>query len=86
MVELSERSFDQLAHQAIQMDLLDDYRTLEPFIYLEVNAKRYVFDRTLARMFLLGLINGASCRRREERLLPVPFSAQRREPVLPARG
>ena len=47
---------------------------------------RYVFDRTMARTFLLGLINGASARRGEKRLLQMPPPAQVREPVTPARG
>ena len=86
MVELYGLSFDQLAERAAQMGLLDDYRALQPFIYLEVNEKRYVFDRTMARTFLLGLINGASARRGEKRLLQMPPQAQMREPVTPARG
>ena len=86
MVGLYEFSFDQLAERATQMGLLDDYRALEPFVYLEVNEKRYVFDRTMARTFLLGLINGACCRHGEKRLLQMPPPAQMREPVTPARG
>ena len=86
MVELYELSFDQLAERATQMDLLTDYRALEPFIYLEVNEKRYVFDRTMARTFLLGLINGAYARRGDKRLLTMPPPAHIREPVTPARG
>ena len=86
MVELFGLSFDQLTERATQMGLLDDYRALQPFIYLEVNEKRYMFDRTMARTFLLGLINGAYCRRIDKRMLPMPPPAQVREPVTPTRG
>ncbi len=86
MVELYGLSFDQLAERAAQMGLLDYYRALQPFVYLEVNEKRYVFDRTMARTFLLGLINGASCRRLDKRMLQMPSPAQTREPVTPTRG
>lgn len=86
MIDLYELSFDQLAERATQMDLLEDFRALEPFVYLQVNDKRYVFDRTMARTFLLGLINGAFVRRGEKRLLSMPPPAQMREPVTPARG
>ncbi len=86
MVELYGLSFDQLAERAAQMGLLDDYRALQPFVYLEVNERRYVFDRTMARTFLLGLINGAYCRGGEKRLLHRPPPAQVRGPVTPARS
>ena len=86
MVELYELSFEELAERATEMDLLADCRALEPFVYLEVNEKRYVFDRTMARTFLLGLINGAYARRSEKRLLPMLPPVQMREPVTPARS
>ena len=79
-------SLDQLADQAWQMSLLDDYRALDPFIYIEVNEARYVFDVSMARTFLLGLINGAQCRRPDKRMLSMPTQAHTREPLTRFRG
>ena len=86
MLPLHGRSLDQLAEQADQMNLLDDYRLLEPFVYIEVNQSRYVLDASMARTFLLGLINGAHCRRGDKRFLTMPSPAQTREPVTRTRG
>ena len=74
-------SLDQLADHAWQMNLLDDYRALDPFIYIEVNDARYVFDVSMARTFLLGLINGAQCRRTDKRMRSMPTPAHTREPL-----
>lgn len=81
MQSLYGLSLDQLAARAEQMDLLDDYRALDPFIYIEVNTTRYVLDASMARSFLLGLINGAQCRPAEKRLLTMPAPAQTRDPL-----
>ncbi len=86
MVPLYGLSLDQLADQAAELNLLDDYRALEPFIYIEVNASRYVLDVSMARTFLLGLINGAHCRRIDKRNLAMPSPAQTREPLTRLRG
>ena len=79
-------SLNQLADQASEMNLLDDFRALDPFIYIEVNEARYVLDASMARTFLLGLINGAQCRQADKRILSMPAPAQTREPLTRVRG
>ena len=86
MLQLYGLSLDQLADQASQMNLLDDYRTLDPFIYIEVNGSRYVLDASMARTFMLGLLNGAQCRQADKRILAMPAPAQTREPLTRLRG
>ena len=51
MLHLYGLTLDQLADQASQMNLLDDYRLLQPFVYIEVNESRYVLDASMARTF-----------------------------------
>lgn len=81
MMKLYGLSLDQLVAKADGMNLLDDYRALDPFFYIDVNGSRYVLDASMARTFLLGLINGAQCRRADKRLLTMPPPAQAREPI-----
>ena len=81
MFTLHGHSLEQLADQAFQMNLLEDYRTLHPFIYLAVNGSRYVLDVSMARTFLFGLIIGAQCLRADKRSLPMPPPAQARDPL-----
>lgn len=81
MSHFDKFSLDQLAEQALQMNLLDDYRALDAFTYLDVNGKRYVYDAWMARTFLLGLLHGASCPRSEGRVLKLTPVTQVAEPV-----
>lgn len=81
MSHFDKLSLDQLAARAVQLCLLDDYRTLDAFFYLEVNGKRYVYDAWMARTFLLGLMHGA-CTRADPRRQGAVFVPAREAPSL----
>ncbi len=58
MPPLRDLSLPQLLATADQLRLLSGHRTIDHFYYLDVGGQRFLFDRQMARSFLLGLLSG----------------------------
>ncbi len=58
MPPLRDLSLPQLLATADELSLLTGHRDIDTFCYLDVGGQRFVFDRQMARSFLLGLLSG----------------------------
>ena len=58
MPPLRDLSLPQLLATPDELSLLTGHRDIDTFCYLDVTGQRFVFDRQMARSFLLGLLSG----------------------------
>ena len=56
VASLQTPSLESLLKQAANQSLLT-FRKLDTLYYIEVGRRRYVFDRMMARFFLLGVLS-----------------------------